>query len=107
MTSQTNPAIALYGWQAVPSDLKTLLKQHSEANGSAPTYTVSQLALPDSELAKAVHEYAKKELPRETFNHSMRVWCYGTSAPPIIPLRFPQYRFNKGKDVQEESQEKV
>jgi hypothetical protein len=24
-----------------------------------------------------VHEYVKKELPLETFNHSMRVYYYG------------------------------
>jgi cyanamide hydratase len=77
-TNPSNPAIALYGWQAVPSDLTLLLKLQSESSDSpAPVYSISQLARPDDELSNAVYEYAKRELPKETFNHSMRVFYYG------------------------------
>ena len=40
---------------------------------------MSSIKLPGSPLVKAVHEYVKKELPIETFNHSMRVYYYGTT----------------------------
>jgi cyanamide hydratase len=76
----SNPSIAAYGWSPVPSDLKTLLKNHSESSSPAPTYEISSLTPPDTKLAKAVFEYAKKELPRETLHHSMRVWYYGMSS---------------------------
>jgi cyanamide hydratase len=73
----SNPAIEKYGWQAVPINLKTLLSQSQASSNPAKPVSVSSVSLPDSPLAKAVHEYAQKELPIETFNHSMRVFYYG------------------------------
>ena len=77
-TPSDNPAIEAYGWTAVPRDLPTLLRTQSQALGPAKTISISSIALPDTPLAKAVYEYAKKELPIEVFNHSMRVFYYGT-----------------------------
>jgi cyanamide hydratase len=73
-----NSGIEKFGWTAVPVDLKTLLSQSQASSSPAKPITVSSVRLPDSALAKAVHEYAQKELPVETFNHSMRVFYYGT-----------------------------
>lgn len=83
MSSQAvpgNPASERYGWTAVPRDVKLLLKQsEGYQSGPAPAMLVSdpELATPESKLAKEVFEYAKKELPVETFHHSMRVYYYG------------------------------
>lgn len=73
----SNPAIEKYGWEAVPVNLKTLLSQSQASASPAKPVAVSSISLPDSPLAKAVHEYAQNELPIETFNHSMRVFYYG------------------------------
>jgi hypothetical protein len=72
-----NPAVEKYGWTAVPRDVGTLLQQSQASSGPAKYIAASSIKLPDSPLVQAVHEYAKKELPLETFNHSMRVYYYG------------------------------
>jgi cyanamide hydratase len=72
-----NPAIEKYGWTAVSRDVGTLLQQSQTSSGPAKYIAASSIKLPDSPLVKVVHEYAKKELPLETFNHSMRVYYYG------------------------------
>jgi cyanamide hydratase len=74
----TNPDIEKFGWTAVPRHLKTLLQQSQASSSPAKHIAASSIKLPDSPLVKAVHEYVKKELPIETFNHSMRVYYYGT-----------------------------
>ncbi|KAG0649570.1 Urea hydro-lyase [Hyphodiscus hymeniophilus] len=79
----SNPAIEEYGWTAVPVDLQTLLSQSPTASAPAKPISVSSIVLPSSELAVAVQQYAKKELPIETFNHSMRVFYYGEHAPDV------------------------
>ena len=78
MSSTPNPAVAAYGWQAVPRKVESLLS-HSAASSSGPAkpISVSSIPLPDSQLGREVKEYAEKELPTETFNHSMRVYYYG------------------------------
>jgi len=83
-----NPAIEKYGWNPVPVHLKTLLSQSRASSGPAKLVSVSSTSLPDSALAKAVHEYAQKELPIETFNHSMRVFYYGKA---ILAQAFPSW----------------
>lgn len=75
----SNPAIEKYGWTAVPRKVEDLLKL-SEATGPAKPVSVSSIQLPDSPLVQAVHSFAKKELDIEPFNHSMRVYYYGTTA---------------------------
>jgi cyanamide hydratase len=68
--------IKAYGWTAMPRKVETLLATSTNVKPPAPV-SVRDISLPDSPLAKAVHEYAKKELAAETFNHSMRVFYYG------------------------------
>jgi hypothetical protein len=85
----SNATVEKYGWTAVPRKVDALLQQ-SEAAGPAKPLSVSSIKLPDSPLVKAVHEYAKKELAIETFNHSMRVYYYGNP-----PLQFPKQEPNR------------
>jgi len=85
----SNPAIETYGWTAVPRKFETLLSQsNAESAGPAKPLSVASIPLPDSPLAQAVHEYAKKELAIETFNHSMRVFYYGQA---ILSHAFPTW----------------
>jgi len=83
----SNPAIENYGWTAVPRQVSTLLSQ-SAASGPAKPIALSSIPLPDSTLATEVQEYAKRELPVETYNHSMRVFYYGKA---ILSHAFPSW----------------
>ncbi|TVY83375.1 Cyanamide hydratase [Lachnellula suecica] len=88
MSESPNPAIAAYGWQAVPRDIETLIsKSAAPASGSANPIQASSISLPSSALAQKVREHAEKELAPETFNHSMRVYYYG-----ILPFPFEKKR---------------
>jgi cyanamide hydratase len=83
----SNPAIEKYGWTAVPRQISLLLEQ-SQASGDAPAVSVSSISLPSTALSKAVQEYAQRELPVETYNHSMRVFHYGSA---ILQHAFPSW----------------
>jgi cyanamide hydratase len=64
-----------FGWTAVPRNRSNV----PSADG-AKTHTVSVEfgdIWPTSGLVKKAQEYAKKELSAETYNHSLRVYCYG------------------------------
>ena len=65
-----------YGWAAQPRDPAVILKGRKHVEEPVPQ-TVEGTKLPDTYLAKAILEHAKKELREETFNHSMRVFYYG------------------------------
>jgi hypothetical protein len=73
--------IKAYGWTAMPRKVETLLATRTTVQPPAPV-SIKEITLPDSPLAKAVHEYAKKELAPETFNHSVRVYYYGMHLIP-------------------------
>jgi len=73
------------GWHAVP-------RSHSEAlshiDCSSPMgVRVDNVTLPNTDIAKKAYEYARAELPEQTFNHSMRVYYYGVA---IVRNHFPQ-----------------
>lgn len=74
-----------YGWTALTRDLDALLASLPDKTLATPV-KVDDIKLPDTEVARQTLEYARKELPEQTFNHSMRVWYYGTSS-----LLFPPF----------------
>jgi cyanamide hydratase len=78
--------VKAYGWTAMPRKVETLLASRTDVQAPAPV-SVRDITLPNSPLAKAVLEHTKKELAPETFNHSMRVFYYGTypTFPPLYP----------------------
>jgi cyanamide hydratase len=65
-----------YGWTALPRKVEALLASRTSVEPPSPVH-VSQISLPDSLLARAVHQYAQRELSLQTFNHSMRAYYYG------------------------------
>jgi cyanamide hydratase len=86
--SSLNPAIVKYGWTAVPRDVDLLLKQSEAGDTPAPALSVLDIPIPDSNLAKEVLAYAKRELSTETFNHSMRVYCFGMDVSHPLSMQF-------------------
>ena len=70
-------AIKLYGWAAKLRDPAVFLEGKKNIKDPVPQI-VESIKLPDTSIAKAVLEYARKELNSETFNHSMRVFYYGS-----------------------------
>ncbi|KAH7403565.1 hypothetical protein BKA64DRAFT_694337 [Cadophora sp. MPI-SDFR-AT-0126] len=84
----SNLAIEDFGWTAVPRKLSTLLEQSQASSRAAQPISTSSISLPDSPLAKAVLDFAKRELSTETYNHSMRVFYYGQA---ILTQAFPAW----------------
>jgi len=68
--------IELYGFTAVPRSLSKLLE--TTAGNPPAKVAAKEIAVPDSEIARKVYAYAKEHLSEQTFNHSMRVFYYGT-----------------------------
>lgn len=64
-----------HGWTAIPRDPAIMLKG-KDLQEPRPQ-TVQSINRPDTALATAITDYAKAELPEQTFNHSMRVYYYG------------------------------
>ncbi|KAJ9669582.1 hypothetical protein H2201_000449 [Coniosporium apollinis] len=75
-----------YGWTAVPRSQSVLLKD-AQPKDPEPL-KVSDIDLPSSPVIDQVHEYAKKNLPEETYNHSMRVFYYGQA---LVKQHFKQF----------------
>ena len=79
-----------YGFSSVPRSVSALLG--GKSNNVSPTaISVTEYPLPSSTLATAVHDYARKALPKETYHHSMRVFFYGTS---IARQQFPSWKYS-------------
>lgn len=63
-----------YGFDPVPRSQEKLLKGH---NKESPYISPDDIEIPNTKVVKAVEEYVQKELSRETYNHSVRVYYYG------------------------------
>jgi hypothetical protein len=70
--------IGSYGWTAVPRDRSNVPSAEEAAAPQTNAAAVDITGIwPDNELTKKAREYAKRELPTETYNHSLRVYAYG------------------------------
>jgi cyanamide hydratase len=79
-----------YGFTAQPRDINFLLKGRKNIHDPS-LVMVADIKLPETSLAKRVHEYAKTELREETFNHSMRVYYFGRA---IQSQQFPHWELS-------------
>lgn len=74
-------AIVAYGWEAVPRKTEELLRLAENVRGTGEVrvfgYGDLEKLCPCTDLSRKVNEYAEGHLPRETLNHSMRVFYYG------------------------------
>lgn len=81
--------ILQYNLQAVPRNLDTL--KGSIESGRAAKSRDAPIAHPESALVDAIMAQAEHELPRETLNHSLRVFQWGAA---IAGDFFPSWKLN-------------
>ncbi|CRG85035.1 hypothetical protein PISL3812_02184 [Talaromyces islandicus] len=93
--SSDSISIQEYGYTAVPASAQKLLNEYDTKPFSPPpafaSATNSDIAIPNTALAKRIHSYAKSHLPEPTYNHSLRVYHYGLA---IKQYRFPEWSFS-------------
>lgn len=77
MATQNTEVNTKYGWNAVHHSLDKLVAGRTNPQPSNPV-KVEDIPLPNDNLAQQVMKYANEKLPAETFNHSMRVYYYGS-----------------------------
>lgn len=68
--------IEQFGFTAVPRSLDKLIATQSTKKTST-LVSVDEIDFPKTPLAASIHTYAKENLPRQTYNHSVRVYYYG------------------------------
>lgn len=75
----TTDDIALYGWTPVVRDHQALLSGKPYINEPSAVL-VKDIQFPSDDVVAKVREHAKEKLPAPTFNHSMRVFYFGTAS---------------------------
>ncbi|KAF2829174.1 cyanamide hydratase [Ophiobolus disseminans] len=79
-----NAELSMNGWTAVPRSFKKSLADVNK--NKQAELSVSDANPPSTDIAQKVQDFAKQQLPEKTFNHSMRVWYYGSA---IVQAHFP------------------
>jgi hypothetical protein len=82
-----------FGWTAVPRN-RSNIPSAKDADTRA-AFVISADIWPNTQVVKKAQEYARKELLRETYNHSLRVYCYGTSTWPLMLQKKEQHRMRR------------
>ncbi|KAF7197859.1 Cyanamide hydratase [Pseudocercospora fuligena] len=75
-----------FGWNDVPRN-RTNVPSESQAK-TAPAEVDYERIWPKTDVVKKAEECVKAKLPKETFNHSLRVYCYGHT---IVTQHFPSW----------------
>lgn len=88
-------AVSNYGFTAQPASTKILLSGNQAPSAPIP---VSSIPIPSTATAFYIQEYAKAQLPRPTFHHSMRVFLLGAS---IARQHFPSWHLAQGSPLEE------
>ena len=88
-------AVKNYGLTALPASADAVLPKNP---GSPAPYPVSSTPIPPSPLAERVQKYARENLPRQVFHHSMRVYHFGLA---IARQHFPAWHVDKGSKLEE------
>ncbi|TCD60599.1 hypothetical protein EIP91_009830 [Steccherinum ochraceum] len=86
--------VTFYGFTAVPRDPDVLFKDHPTASGPNPKqdlFTIDDFPLLTSPIVQEVREFVKKELNEQTYNHSHRVYIYGTA---LVKTHFPHWSYD-------------
>ncbi|KAJ8102791.1 hypothetical protein POJ06DRAFT_55850 [Lipomyces tetrasporus] len=81
-----------YGFFSVPRNFEELLNGKHYLHKPTPVDVAKAVKFPESAVVQAAREFAKAKLPPETFNHSHRVFYYGTV---IIAQQFPEHANNE------------
>ena len=85
MASSRDSDILEHGFTAVPRDINKILNGTGKLHDPSPLLT-KDIPFPSSPLVLEVQKYAKANLNEQTYNHSMRVYYYGTPLPSPSPL---------------------
>jgi len=89
-----------YGWTALPRDAAVLLSALPSKPSQAPDFNIRTLfdfsGSQDNELLKKCNEFAKKTLNDPTYNHSMRVYVYGSA---LVAHHFPSWNYEDWRDA--------
>lgn len=64
-----------YGWVAVPRN-RSNVPSNDDCKTTAATVEFETI-WPQTEVVKKAEDWVKSRLPKETWNHSLRVYCYG------------------------------
>ncbi|TKA69346.1 hypothetical protein B0A55_08162 [Friedmanniomyces simplex] len=64
-----------FGWPPVPRD-RSNIPSKADANSTADNVNFDKI-WPRTEVVRQAQEYVKQALAQETYNHSLRVYCYG------------------------------
>ncbi|KAI4685755.1 uncharacterized protein J4E88_003591 [Alternaria novae-zelandiae] len=77
-----------FGWIAVPRNRSNVPSAEDVKEMNNDFYSDPMDAWPVTDLTGKAQKYAQEHLTKETYNHSMRVFCYGIY---IIQHYFPEY----------------
>jgi len=76
-----------FGWIAVPRNRSNIPSAEDVKEMNNDFYSDPMDAWPVTDVTDKARKYAQKHLTKDTYNHSMRVFCYGTYAStPRIPI---------------------
>ncbi|KAH7115961.1 hypothetical protein B0J11DRAFT_584006 [Dendryphion nanum] len=81
-----NLYLASHGWTAVQRSHKKFLAGIDQ--NMPAKISVDDVELPNSNIVNKTFEFAKRQLPEKTFNHSLRVYYYGSA---IVTHHFPEW----------------
>lgn len=81
--------IATHGWTPIAADANAIFKGRPYLHKPDPLL-VADMKFPDDDvLVQKIQEFAKDNLPIETYNHCMRVYYFGKPPPPLSPPSIP------------------
>jgi len=92
--------MAGYGFVPVPRNPEKILSGYTK---ESPYVPFSQLRVPQTKLCLAIERYAREELSPQTYDHSTRVYFYGTlmqvsfaddAGEAIMKHHFPDWDHN-------------
>ena len=64
-----------FGWTAVPRDRSNIPSQSTATSSTSPP--PFEAIWPTTDVVRKAQEHVHNALPQETYNHSLRVFCYG------------------------------
>jgi len=67
-----------YGFNPVFRSQVKILEGHQK---ESPYIAIGNIEIPDTPVVRAIEKYVKAELSPQTYNHSVRVYFYGSVYP--------------------------
>jgi cyanamide hydratase len=84
--SNTKKDVECFGWSPVPRN-RSNIPSEENAKTTAADVRFDDI-WPKSALVSKAQQHVKTALPQETYNHSLRVYCYGHT---IVSQHFPEW----------------